>query len=91
MNFPPLTATDDLAKLTLLRRHLEKPVSRFQPGVLIKYGRDREEEVRVLKFIHWKLSIRTPRALYHPPYRPATHLFTKQLAYGTFSWRSFPA
>ncbi|VDC02917.1 unnamed protein product [Peniophora sp. CBMAI 1063] len=66
---PYPTSKEDLAKFISSRIDLEKPVARFEPGVLIKYGRDREEEVRVLKFIYEKLSFRTPRVLYHPPYR----------------------
>lgn len=63
------TCKRDLVKFVPLRLDREKPIARFEPGVLIKYGRDREEEVRVLDFIYSKLSFRTPRVLYHPPYR----------------------
>ncbi|KAF7793931.1 hypothetical protein EIP86_005053 [Pleurotus ostreatoroseus] len=62
------TCYDDLRKFTA-RLHPEKPVAKFEPGVIIKYGRDREEEVRVLKFLHKKLSFRIPQVVYHPPYR----------------------
>ncbi|KZV69130.1 kinase-like protein [Peniophora sp. CONT] len=69
VTYPQLTCKKDLAKFVSSRLDPEKPIARFEPGVLIKYGRDREEEVRVLDFIHGKLSFRTPRVLYHPPYR----------------------
>lgn len=41
-------------------------VSRFSPGVLVKFGFDHEAEVRALQFIHGQLSVRTPRVL--PPF-----------------------
>lgn len=59
---------EDLARYVPSRLDPDKPIARFEPGVLIKYGRDREEEVRVLEFIRRKLSFRTPRVLYHPPH-----------------------
>lgn len=42
-----------------------KPVSRFAPGILVKFGWNHDEEVRALQFVHAHLSIPTPRVLHH--------------------------
>ena len=47
------------------------PVSRFAPGILVKFGRDHDAEVRALQFIHGRLSVRTPRVLHHAPFTDA--------------------
>lgn len=45
-----------------------KFVSRFSPGVVVKFGFDHDAEVRALQFIHGQLSVHTPRVLHHAPF-----------------------
>jgi len=63
----------DIAELAAIPRLNPDPeqakcVSRYEPGVLVKYAFDHADEVRALNFVYQKLSIHTPRVLHHPPF-----------------------
>jgi len=47
-------------------------VSRFAPGVLVKFGCDHDAEIRALQFVHGRLSVCTPRVLHHAPLTDTT-------------------
>ena len=45
-----------------------RPVSKFAPGILVKFAWDYDAEIRALQFVHGRLSVRTPRVLHHAPF-----------------------
>jgi hypothetical protein len=80
VQFPPNTSDvvftspvtpKELVSLERLNPDGDKPISRFAPGVLVKFGWDHDGEVRALQFIHGRLSVPTPCVLHHSPF-PAT-------------------
>jgi hypothetical protein len=60
--------SDHLVFLERINPGGDKPVSRFAPGVLVKFGWDHDAEVRALQFIHGRLPVPTPRVLHHAPF-----------------------
>jgi hypothetical protein len=66
--FPSPITSKELVSLERLNPGGDKPVSRFVPGVLVKFGWDHDAEVRGLHFIHGRLSVPTPRVLHHAPF-----------------------
>lgn len=64
---PSPVTTELFAALERLNTDGGSPVSRFAPGVLVKFGCDHGAEVRALQFVHGQLSIPTPRVLHHAP------------------------
>ncbi|KAF9230803.1 hypothetical protein BU15DRAFT_83168 [Melanogaster broomeanus] len=58
-------------ELTILERvnpGSDRPVSRFAPGILVKFLWDHDAEVRAMQWVHGRLSVRTPRVLHHAPF-----------------------
>lgn len=70
VNLPSPTSLGELVALERLNPGADKPVCRFAPGILVKFGWDHDAEVRALQFLHGRLSVYTPRVLHHPPFPP---------------------
>ena len=70
ITFPSAITSEELASLERINPGGDKPVSRFAPGVLVKFGWDHDAEVRALQFVHGRLSssVPTPRVLHHAPF-----------------------
>jgi len=45
-----------------------RPVSRFAPGILVKFAWDHDAEIRALQFVHGWFPVRTLRVLHHAPF-----------------------
>ncbi|PCH40715.1 hypothetical protein WOLCODRAFT_136953 [Wolfiporia cocos MD-104 SS10] len=70
---PSPVSVEELDTLECLNDGGDKRVSRFVPGILVKFGWHQEAEVHALQFVHGRLSVRTPRVLHHAPF-PNTFL-----------------
>lgn len=65
---PSPANAEELVALERVNPGGEKPVSRFAPGILVKFGWDHDAEVRALQFVHGRLSLPIPRVLHHAPF-----------------------
>ena len=68
MLLPSSPNTEEILALKRLDPSGKKFISRYAPGVLVKFGSDHDVEVRMPQFIHGQLSIRTPCILHHAPF-----------------------
>jgi len=69
--FPSPVTSKELGSLERINPGGDKPVSRFAPGVLVKFGWDHDAEVRALQYIHGRLpSVPTPSVLHHASFPP---------------------
>jgi hypothetical protein len=69
ITFPSAITSEELVSLEHINPVGDKPVSHFPPSVLVKFGWDHDAEVRVLQFVHGRLSsVATPRVLHHAPF-----------------------
>jgi hypothetical protein len=62
---PSPASTKELTALECVNPGGNKPVSRFAPGILAKFGWDHDAEVCALQFVHGRLSVHTSRVLHH--------------------------
>jgi len=67
MALPSPATTKELTSFERLNAGGGNVVSRFAPGVLVKFGCDHDAEIRTLQFVHGRLSVPTPRVLHHAP------------------------
>ncbi|PCH36188.1 hypothetical protein WOLCODRAFT_140248 [Wolfiporia cocos MD-104 SS10] len=70
---PSPASVEEFDTLECLNDGGDKCVSRFVPGILIKFSWHQEAEVHVLQFIHGWLSVRMPCVSHHVPF-PNTFL-----------------
>ncbi|KAF8221028.1 kinase-like protein [Tricholoma matsutake] len=68
MILPSPASAKELTALERVNPGGSKPVSRFAPGILVKFGWDHDAEVRALQFVRGRLSVRTPGVLHHAPF-----------------------
>ena len=68
MILPSPASTKELTALECVNPGGSKPVSRFVPSILVKFGWDHDAEVCALQLVHGWLSIHTPGVLHHAPF-----------------------
>ncbi|KAI0653308.1 kinase-like domain-containing protein [Cubamyces menziesii] len=68
LNLPSPASARELLPLKCITDHGDKRISEYSPDVLVKFGAHVEAEVRALKYLHGRLSFRTPQVLHHAPF-----------------------